>query len=330
MRPAKPPDPGRRPICALAKHVAARNLNGMEGASFTGLLRRLGDLIHIPLDAFYHFNDEDGWALASHIALSALMALFPFLIVIAALAGFFDARNLAEEAARILLEAWPPEVAGPIAVEIHGVLTVARTDVLTLGVLFALYFASSGVESLRIGLNRSYGVVERRNWILLRLESVGFVVVGAISLLVFSLLIVLAPLVWSPILRYVPQLAPFEALLGFARFGVAGGVLILALVMVHLWLPAGHRSLLDIAPGVVVTLVLWLVSGALFGRYLSEYALRYATMYAGLATAVISLFFLYIMAMIFLYGGDLNAAVMRARQTDSERDAAKITEGDAV
>ena len=49
-------------------------------------------------------------------------------------------------------------MAGPIADEITGVLTSMRGDVLTFGVLFALYFASSGVESLRIGLNRAYNV----------------------------------------------------------------------------------------------------------------------------------------------------------------------------
>ena len=35
----------------------------------------------IPLDAFYRFNADDGWAIASHIALSTLMSLFPFLIL---------------------------------------------------------------------------------------------------------------------------------------------------------------------------------------------------------------------------------------------------------
>jgi len=32
------------------------------------------------LDAFGHFNADDGWAMASHVALSALLALFPFLL----------------------------------------------------------------------------------------------------------------------------------------------------------------------------------------------------------------------------------------------------------
>jgi hypothetical protein len=58
-------------------------------------------------------------------------------------------------------------------------LTTARGDILTIGAVFALYFASSGIESLRIGLNRAYGLSERRPWWLLRLESIGYVLVAA-------------------------------------------------------------------------------------------------------------------------------------------------------
>ena len=54
----------------------------------------------IALDAFYRFNADDGWAIASHIALSVLMSMFPFLILITAIAGFIGSRDLADEVAR--------------------------------------------------------------------------------------------------------------------------------------------------------------------------------------------------------------------------------------
>lgn len=269
----------------------------------------------LALDAFRHFLADDGWAIASHIALSTLMALFPFLIVVTALAGFFfGSQELADEAARILLEAWPSQVAGPIAADITGVLTAMRGDVLTLGVVFALYFASSGVESLRIGLNRAYGEPEPRAWWLLRLESILYVLVGAVAILAFSVLVVLAPLIWAKLLQYVPTLAPFDRLVTLSRYAVAAAVLIFALLVVHAWLPAGRRSFVQIVPGIVATLLLWLVSGAAFGRYLASYAFAYVTMYAGLASAMIALIFLYVCASIFIYGGELNSVICKARE----------------
>lgn len=268
----------------------------------------------IAADAFQHFSDDDGWAIASHIALSTLMALFPFLIVVTALAGFFlGSKELADEAARLLLEAWPSQVAAPIALDITGVLTSTRGDILTFGVLFALYFASSGVDSLRIGLNRAYAMKELRAWWLLRIESVIYVLVGAVAILAFSFLVVLAPLILAKLVEYVPALERFGDLITIARYAVAVVVLVIALLIVHLWLPAGRRSLAEIAPGIIATLVLWLITGAAFGRYLASFAFTYVTMYAGLASAMIALVFLYACASIFIYGGELNSAIAQAR-----------------
>jgi membrane protein len=109
----------------------------------------------IARDAYRRFDADDGWAIASHIALSALMAMFPFFIVLTSVAGFLGYSDLADEVAKLMLAVWPEEVALPIAREIQRVLTTTHTGVFTLGLVFAVYFASSGVESLRIGLNRA-------------------------------------------------------------------------------------------------------------------------------------------------------------------------------
>jgi membrane protein len=99
----------------------------------------------------------------------------------------------------------------------------------------------------------------------------------------------------------------------FARFTVAAVVIVIALVIVHLWLPAGRRHLGEVIPGILATLVLWLISGELFGRYLADFAYGYVTMYAGLASAMIALVFLYISASIFIFGGELNSVIAKVR-----------------
>jgi len=278
-------------------------------------VRTLQRCYRVAFDAFDSFNANDGWSTASHIALSALMALFPFLILVTGLGGFlFGSHQLADEVASMLLEVLPTEVATPIAGEIRRVLTTWRGDVLTVGIAFALFFASSGVESLRIGLSRAYGTAETRRWWVLRLESIGYVLIGAVGMLALAFLVVLAPLIFATVVRYVPQLAPLSPMFNFLRIAVASAVLIAALVIVHKWLPAGRRPLLSIVPGIFATLLLWLIAGEVFGTYLSRFAETYVSYYAGLASAMIALVFLYLIAGIFIYGGELNAAVARERE----------------
>ncbi|MEW6451816.1 MAG: YihY/virulence factor BrkB family protein [Pseudomonadota bacterium] len=287
-------------------------------------MRLLRLLYRVPLDAFYRFNADDGWAIASHIALSTLMSLFPFLILCTALAGFFGSKDLADEVARILLEAWPTQVATPIAAEIHNVLTAARGDLLTIGALLAVYFSSSGIESLRIGLNRAYNTSETRHWYWLRLESIGYVILGAVGMLVMAFMIVLAPLIFATAVRHAPLLEPLWPMLNFLRFAIASAVLIIALFIVHKWLPSGHRSLLDILPGIGATLAMWLIAGKAFGDYLAEFAKNYVTTYAGLASVMVALVFLYMVASIFIYGGELNATISEHRKERRRRKSGAV------
>jgi membrane protein len=268
----------------------------------------------IALDAFYTFLADDGWAIASHIALSTLMALFPFLIVLTSLAGFFGSKELADQAAQLMLQVWPTQVASTLSGQIHDVLTTTRGDALTIGAALAVYFASNGVESLRVALNRAYAVTEPRRWYWLRLESIGYTLLAAVTALILAFLIVLGPLILAAARKYIPLMVESnERMLTLARYGIAIPAMIVALFILHAWLPAGRRTFAQIAPGIIFTMVASLVSGMVFGQYLARFANNYVTMYAGLASVIIALVFLYFIAAIFVYGGELNAAIIKSR-----------------
>jgi membrane protein len=277
-------------------------------------VRHIRYVFHVALDAFYTFLADDGWAIASHIALSTLMALFPFLIVLASLAGFFGSKGLADQAVLLLLEVWPDQVAGALSGQIHDVLTTTRGDALTIGLVLAVYFASNGVESLRVALNRAYAVIEPRRWYWLRLESIGYTLVAAVTALAMAFLIVLGPLLLEIVRIYTPlMVANNEKLLNIARYGITITAMTVVLFILHAWLPAGRRNFLQILPGIVFTMLASLLSGIGFGMYLARFANNYVTMYAGLASVIIALVFLYFIAAIFVYGGELNAAIIKSR-----------------
>lgn len=270
--------------------------------------------LDIPGVAFQRFVTHDGWAIASHIALSALTSLFPFLILLTALAPLFGTESLADESAAMILEVWPKEVGGPIANEVHNVLTTTRPGILTYGAILALYFSSSGVESLRVGLNRAYDKPELRPWWLTRLESIAYVIFGAFAMLAFAFLIVLGPLIWRRVAMYLPQLAPFAPAITIIRITVATVVIIGALTIAHKFIAAGRRRFRDIVPGITTTLVLWMIAGALFGWYLDSFSGAYVSTYGGLATAMVALVFLYWLAAMFLFGGEVNGVLIAVRR----------------
>jgi len=273
-----------------------------------------GRLWRIFYRSWLRFSDDDGWAIASHIALSGLTSLFPFLILVGALAGFIGTPDLAKRATDLLFESWPSQVAGPIAHEVENVLTQPRTGLATLSALLAVYFASSAVDAVRIGLNRAYDATDARAWWVLRLESVFFVLVGAVALMGFTFLVVLEPIVWAAAVRFLPHLADLQGLFDAFRLATISLILLATLVFAHKYLAAGRRTLAQIAPGIGLTLVLWLVFGEGFGFYLARFSENYVTTYAGLASVMIALVFLYVLSAIFIFGGEVNASIVATRQ----------------
>jgi membrane protein len=274
------------------------------------MLKTFAILKRILADALGHYNDDDGWAMSSHVALSGLMALFPFLIFATTLASVLGADAFSETAVHLIFDTWPERIAAPIAAEVQNVLTVPRGGLATLSFFAAFYFASSGIEALRVALNRAYRVAESRPLWFRRSQSFGFVLIAALGMLAISFLLVLAPLVLSIANKYAPWIEPYFGTISFWRYLIAFVVLVFGLFSVHFWLPDGKRNWLTILPGIVVTLIAWFISAAVFAAYLNTFA-NYFSTYAGLASIMVALVFLYIVASIFIVGGELNAAIGR-------------------
>lgn len=263
-------------------------------------------------DASGHFLWDDGWAMASHVALSVLMALFPFLIFVAALAGFVGAEDLSGRVADILFTVWPKEVAGPIADEVNRVLAGQHRGLLTVSAVITLYLASNGIEAVRNGLNRAYRIVDRRSLLFRRGQSIALVLVGAGASLAFVLLAALGSTALDDLVAAAPPLAPLASVSVVARIGIAGLVPVVALVVAHIWLPAGRPHWLQLWPGIVLTLAGWLIAAWIFRIYLASFSNMAAT-YAGLAGVFTAIFFLYMVAALLLFGAEFNAALSRLR-----------------
>ncbi len=290
------------------------------------ILRMLYEVVY---DAICHLIEDDGFAMASHVALSTLLAVFPFLIFGTALANFLGADQFSMTAIHIIFDTWPEAIAKPLADQVVQVLTVPRGGLLTISVLAAAYFASNGVEALRISLNRAYRVQETRPWYFTRLASLGYVLVAVIIFAAISILLVAVPVgldyarewllhndafEWIPptVRQWLPVIVDtLEVVFSWRIYGTLV-MLTLGLLVVHLWLPSGRRKVFDVIPGVLLTLLLWLAGALIFAYYLATFA-NYNATYAGLASVMVVLIFLYMVGVIFIIGAELNAALLKFR-----------------
>ncbi len=279
----------------------------------TATLRlRIKALGHIVWEAFYWgLLRNESFAHASNIAFAILFSMFPFMILVTGLAGYWGGAELAaaaEQGTGGIFSVLPDQVADILRPEISAVLATSQSSVLTVGAILLGVIVTGLVESLRMGLNYAYRSYDERHFLIRRLEGTFFMLIGGIVILGLGFLVVVLPVVWAFLIPHAPDLAPYWTYfyrlpLLFFTLGV-----FLFLASAHLWLPARRQTLKGVMPGVLLTLTLWFVAGMVFSWYLSHFS-GYAKTYAGLGGAIASMLFFYIIGLIFLFGAEINHSI---------------------
>lgn len=264
-------------------------------------------------DATFGLFRHDGVMVASAIAFSLIFALFPFVIFVVALGAVFGGAELAAYVKTEALTVLPAHLVETLEPELNRIFAVAdRARPLTFGLLVTLVSITGAVEGIRDGLNRAYGCAEDRHLVRRYFSSLFFVFFGMAFLLVTAALGVAVPIALAFVDRHVPGPPIETGWIETVREAVLVVVTLVTLLAFHLLLPAKRRSFSSVLGGVFFTLIAWWLAGKVFGLYISRIA-NYTATYAGLAGFVILMFFLYIMALIFLYGAEVNRSIADAR-----------------
>ena len=250
---------------------------------------------------------------SSALAFTLILALFPFLIFVTALGSILGGPSLAVRVSAGLFEVLPGDIASSLQPQVQRVLDTRSGGFLTFGFLVTVFSLTTAIESIRAGLNRAYGVREGRNIVITRIESLLFVFIGSLTLLLVAFLAVAAPLLYGRLEDTYPDLVPWRSIFDLLRLAVLGVVLLGALVALHVALPAHHRGIKQVWIGCLATLLLWYAVGLAFSYYLANFG-NYAATYAGLAGVVAALMFFYLCSACLLFGGEVNRAIAVARR----------------
>ena len=265
------------------------------------------------VQAFRDVFADSGFSMAGAVAYSFVLSLFPFCIFLGALAGYFGGETLAKQAVEQLFQMVPKPVAEAIAPEVMAVMGQSRFGLLTFGAFIALFFATSAIESLRAALNLAYRVKERRSYLWCLMQSSLFVVVSAIGMLALAWGVVVGPEVASHIKpSWLLWLADTGWVALLVRYGIVVAAIGAQLLAYHLWLTAGNRRLLEVLPGVLLSIVLWLLAARLFASWLT--ISDYSRFYAGLTRIMSALVFFQVSSLIVILGAEFNRGIVEMKR----------------
>ncbi len=263
--------------------------------------------------AYTRFAKDDGVAMAGYIAFSSLLAIFPFLIFSAALIGLLVGPEQNEQAVNTLFRVAPEHIARTLEPVLHEVMVDRGQGVLTLSILVAIFLASNAVDAFRVAFDRAYDVAKPRGFLLRRLISLAFVFLGAVVAVIMAVSVVFTPLLFQLAERWLDMALP--ASMGALVFILGVTVFVLFLIALHRILPSRATKGRRIWPGIMVSLILWLLGAVAFSIYLSLVP-TYAVTYGALTGVMVLAMFFYLTGVAIIFGAEVNAVLKLTNATE--------------
>jgi membrane protein len=255
--------------------------------------------------------EDDCPGLAAQLAYFVLLFLFPFLMLLVAVAGLAvdDPESVLETLTERMVGFVPEDAVGLLVEYVDRTLRSRTAGVLFFAVLLALGSGSAASQAIVKAANRAYEVRETRSffkmWGITALMFVGLMLlVGALALAAFG------PEIGGYVRWLVGLPGVFLAVWGAVHWVLAFLVVTLALAVLYYLAPNADLPFRWITPGGFAATLLMLAASVALNLYVSNVG-RYDQVYGQLGAVVVLMLWLYVTGLTVLIGIEMNAVLAR-------------------
>lgn len=268
------------------------------------------------LRTWHAYGDHNVGLIAAGCAFYALLALFPALIAVISLYGLIADPSEIERQFSAVRHLLPAEA---YTLLVDQMRSIAARDNAGLGlglivsVAVATWSATKGLRALFAGLNVVYREHEKRNLVVLYLQSVLFTVGALVAVIVAMAGIVAVPAVAAVVGLSDRQ----ELVLDLVRWPLMAALVVSGLAALYRYGPSRADARWQwVSWGSVAATLLWILGSVLFSLYV-EMAGSYESTFGSMGAIVVLMLWLHLGATAILLGAELNAALEHHTRVDS-------------
>ncbi|HWV11134.1 YihY/virulence factor BrkB family protein [Pseudomonas sp. GD03944] len=262
------------------------------------------------------FIEDELPTYASALAFQMFFSLFPFLLFLVALISLLDLQPFFDwlrQQAELVLPQSTVELVNPVIDQ----LQTQKAGLFSIGIVVALWTASSAVRSTMDAMNKAYGVKEgRKPWKRIPL-SLLYTVGIAGALLTAAALMVLGPQVMGWLAQQIGLEQIVVTLWSWLRWPIAIFLLMVVVAVVYFVAPDVEQRFRFITPGSVLAVVVWIGASLGFAYYAQNFA-NYNATYGSIGAIIVFLLYLHISCAVLLFGAELNAVIEHYSQEGKE------------
>lgn len=263
-------------------------------------------------------NEHDIFGGAAKLSYYFLLALFPLMLVLMTLLGYFaeSGSELRSKLISYLGAVMPSSAITLVHTTLDEISQARGGGKLSLGLLAALWAASNGMGAISDTLNAAYGVKETRPWWKVRLVSV-LLTVALSVLIVFALVIVLyGGHIGERVAVHFGLGEAFTIVWKILQWPIALFFLLITFNLIYYFGPAiKPRKTRWCTLGTLTAVILWLLVSFAFRLYLHFFD-SYSVTYGSLGAVIVLMLWFYFTGLAILLGGEINS--------EQERDGVEV------
>lgn len=252
-------------------------------------------------------------AYSGQAAYMLILSFFPFLMFLLALLRYTP---LSAELLLSSMESYfPASFRDLISQIVYGIYETQPSTLLPVTVVTAVWLSSKSFLSLIAGLNSVYEIDETRNYFVVRLLSMIYMVLFALLVLGSLALLVFGNLIFFELTSHFPIverfLLPVISLRSLASFAV----MLLFFTVLYKTIPNAKLRLSDQFPGALLATTGWMTFSFIFSYYV-DHVSNYASFYGTMTIIALLMVWLYACMYILFFGGLLNYILSEHRFRD--------------
>ena len=256
---------------------------------------------------------------AGAVTFAGVLALFPFILFLVALAGYVidpaQAQTLVDELGKVA----PPAVTQILGERIRDLAASDSGGVIGFSALAAIWAASGGINMLIRALNTTYGVEESRPFWKVRGLALGMTLFAAVVALTAAVAAVAVPAIADKIG------GPAGTAIVWLRLPVAGVLMMLLWAVLYYALPDVEQKFKFITPGSVIGVVVWVAASYGFSKYVTNFG-KYDATYGALGGIIVMLLWMWISAQVLLLGAEINAIIEHKSEEGKKAGAKRMAD----
>ena len=268
--------------------------------------KRKNRIILFVIELIKRIFDHDITATAGFLAYNLMLAFVPFLMFLLTLIGLsnLDVNQVLEALSYIL----PIKAYDLIKYTVIEVLKGQGTGIVWITIFLAIWAASNGFGAVIRGMNRAYGVREKRGDISRVVRSIASTVILALLIILTMVLLVFGDVIKNFVITYIPVSNFITMLWDLMRYIILVFMMVVIFVTIYKYTPAKKVSWVEAFPGAFLTSLGWLIFSSCFAFYVNTFS-NYSRLYGSLGAIFILMTWLYLSSFIILLGGEVNAMI---------------------